>query len=296
MAAGDYTNEEPRFPTDSDSDEEVVDANEDDEEDHESVSIHNLPNSTPSIIVPDDLNEEEQEDAFDSARTPIPTQSVHMIPHPPGLESALQPTDVGKLELEVAVFSEVIPDQITFPATKTTTLVSSRPETVLSSKFANSDVPRIHKSLVLNCRTTTLAEYFTMIDRELIAHFVMISEIVLTRPAKRHFVVAKFLKVAWKTALVLPRSPAEETQINKVRQGCNRQSIPTACIPLFGIYLAQLYKINKLPALIDATSPNQGVGIHLCHFRSAAHPEVFSAIAPLPPTMNLEPLINVHKQ
>jgi GDP/GTP exchange factor required for growth at low temperature len=197
MAAGDYTNEEPRFPTDSDSDEEVVDANEDDEEDHESVSIHNLPNSTPSIIVPDDLNEEEQEDAFDSARTPIPTQSVHMIPHPPGLESALQPTDVGKLELEVAVFSEVIPDQITFPATKTTTLVSSRPETVLSSKFANSDVPRIHKSLVLNCRTTTLAEYFTMIDRELIAHFVMISEIVLTRPAKRHFVVAKFLKVAW---------------------------------------------------------------------------------------------------
>lgn len=255
MAAGDYTNEEPRFPTDSDSDEEVVDdANEDDEEDrHESVSVHNLPNSTPSIIVPDDLNEEDQEGAFDSARTPIPTQYVHMIPHPPGLESVPQPTDVGKPELEVAVPSEVIPDQVTSPTTKTTTLASSRPETVLSSKFANPDAPRIHKSFVLSCRTTTLAEHFTMIDRELfmgikfeelvtddwmaceevsvldwaqyqkdrakwkaesrfpektsalaavrarfnlMAHFV-ISEIVLTQPADRYHVVAKFLRVAW---------------------------------------------------------------------------------------------------
>ena len=253
MAAGDYTNEEPRFPTDSDSDEELVDdVNEDDEDDrHESVSVHNLPNSTPSIIVPDDLNKEDQE--VDSARTPIPTQSVHMIPHPPGLGSPPQPTDVSKPDLEVAAPTEVIPDQVSSPATGTTTLVSSRPETVLSSKFANPDAPRIHKSFVLSCRTTTLAEHFTMIDRELfmgikfeelvaddwmaceevnvldwaqyqkdrakwkaesrfpektnalaavrarfnlMAHFV-ISEIVLTQPAERHYVVAKFLRVAW---------------------------------------------------------------------------------------------------
>lgn len=430
MAAGDYTNEEPRFPTDSDSDEEVVDdANEDDEEDrHESMSVHNLPNSTPSIIVPDDLNEEDQEGAFDSARTPIPTQSVHMIPHPPGLESAPQPTDVGKPELEVEVPSEVIPDQVISPTTKTTTLASFRPETVLSSKFANPDAPRIHKSFVLSCRTTTLAEHFTMIDRELfmgikfeelvtddwmaceevsvldwaqyqkdrakwkaesrfpektsalaavrarfnlMAHFV-ISEIVLTQPADRYHVVAKFLRVAWKcyemsslntlTAIITAlqndwvnramrrvgwnKLPSFETRVFKIlkdfttnadefkfirklvesiveskplengsraasvvsggntdhsskgKAATDKAHIPTACVPFFGIYLAQLYKINKLPALIDPTAPNQGVGIDpiSATFDPPAHPEVFSALAPLPATMNLEPLINVHKQ
>jgi GDP/GTP exchange factor required for growth at low temperature len=31
-------------------------------------------------------------------------------------------------------------------------------------------------------------------------------------------------------------------------------------------------------------------------FTSAAHPEVFAALPPLPPTMRLEPLVNVQKQ
>lgn len=428
MAAGDYTNEEPRFPTDSDSDEEVADdANEDDEEDrHESVSVHNLSNSTPSIIVPDDLNEEDQDGAFDSARTPIPTQSAHMIPHPPGLGSPPQSTDVSKRDLDV-VLTEVIPDQVASPATGTTTLVSSRPET-LSSKFANPDAPRIHKSFVLSCRTTTLAEHFTMIDRELfmgikfeelvaddwmaceevsvldwaqyqkdrakwktesqfpektsalaavrarfnlMAHFV-ISEIVLTQPAERHYVVAKFLRVAWKcyemssfntlTAIITAlqsewvnramrragwnKVPTFETRVFKIlkdfttnadefkfirklvesiveskpfengsraasvvsggntdqsskgKAATDKAHIPTACVPFFGIYLAQLYKINKLPALIDPTAPNQGVGFDpiSATLDPPAHPEAFSALAPLPATMNLEPLINVHKQ
>ncbi|KJA24910.1 hypothetical protein HYPSUDRAFT_65218 [Hypholoma sublateritium FD-334 SS-4] len=78
----------------------------------------------------------------------------------------------------------------------------------------------------------------------------------------------------------------------------NRPIIPSACIPFIGVYLSQLYKHNKLPALIDPTAPNSVIGIHAetAIFDPPAHPEVFADLAPLPPSMHLEPLINVHKQ
>lgn len=65
-----------------------------------------------------------------------------------------------------------------------------------------------------------------------------------------------------------------------------------------GIYLSQLHRLNKLPALIDPTAPNSVVGIDpvTANFDPPAHPEVFSSLTPLPPSMHLEPLINVHKQ
>lgn len=65
-----------------------------------------------------------------------------------------------------------------------------------------------------------------------------------------------------------------------------------------GVYLAQLRRYSKLPDLIDPTAPNEAVGIDLVtgNFETPAHPEVFSSLAPLPPSMHLEPLINVHKQ
>lgn len=65
-----------------------------------------------------------------------------------------------------------------------------------------------------------------------------------------------------------------------------------------GVYLSQLYRYGKLPDLIDPTSPHDPVGIdsQSLSFDSAAHPEVFDSLTPLPPSMQLEPLINVHKQ
>ena len=65
-----------------------------------------------------------------------------------------------------------------------------------------------------------------------------------------------------------------------------------------GIYLAQLHRLKRLPDLIDPTSPNETVGMNASSgdFDPPAHPEVFEALAPLPPTMRLEPLVNVHKQ
>jgi hypothetical protein len=65
-----------------------------------------------------------------------------------------------------------------------------------------------------------------------------------------------------------------------------------------GVYLSQLYRHSKLPDLIDPTAPNEGVGVDpiTANFDTPAHPEVFSALAPLLPSMQLEPLINVQKQ
>ncbi|KDQ23918.1 hypothetical protein PLEOSDRAFT_1086297 [Pleurotus ostreatus PC15] len=69
---------------------------------------------------------------------------------------------------------------------------------------------------------------------------------------------------------------------NRSKAGSESKPVPTA----------------KLPDLIDPTAPNEAVGIDLVtgNFETPAHPEVFSSLAPLPPSMHLEPLINVHKQ
>lgn len=67
---------------------------------------------------------------------------------------------------------------------------------------------------------------------------------------------------------------------------------------MIGIYLSQLQRYKRLPDLIDPTAPNEAVGVDpvTSNLDSPAHPEVFSTLAPLPPSMALEPLINVHKQ
>lgn len=65
-----------------------------------------------------------------------------------------------------------------------------------------------------------------------------------------------------------------------------------------GVYLSQLYRHSKLPDLIDPTAPNEMVGVdpETGNFDAPAHAGVFSDLAPLPPSIQLEPLINVHKQ
>ncbi|KAA1474168.1 ras GEF [Dentipellis sp. KUC8613] len=73
---------------------------------------------------------------------------------------------------------------------------------------------------------------------------------------------------------------------------------PPACVPFLGIYLSQLHRFGQLPDLIDPTAPNEAVGVdaETGNFNAPAHPEVFATLAPLPPAMQLEPLINVQKQ
>ncbi|KAI0030459.1 hypothetical protein K488DRAFT_26430, partial [Vararia minispora EC-137] len=77
-----------------------------------------------------------------------------------------------------------------------------------------------------------------------------------------------------------------------------KETPPAAGVPFVGIYLSQLHRYSHLPDLIDPTAPNEAVGIDRStnNFQTLAHPEVFSTLAPLPPSMQLEPLVNVHKQ
>ncbi|KAI0790961.1 hypothetical protein C8Q75DRAFT_805834 [Abortiporus biennis] len=71
-----------------------------------------------------------------------------------------------------------------------------------------------------------------------------------------------------------------------------------ACIPFFGVYLSYLTRYSSLPDLIDPTAPNEPVVVDPAtgSFDPPSHPEVFSNLAPLPLTVQLEPLINIQKQ
>jgi len=90
----------------------------------------------------------------------------------------------------------------------------------------------------------------------------------------------------------------QSSTTNRKAAGDGKVQPRPACIPFLGIYLSQLYRHGQLPDLIDPTCPNKPVGIDPITnaFEAPAHPEVFLTLAPLPPSMQLEPLINVHKQ
>lgn len=89
-----------------------------------------------------------------------------------------------------------------------------------------------------------------------------------------------------------------DVQSGKGRGGSERPVAPSACIPFIGVYLSQLQRHNRLPDLIDPTAPNEVVGVNpvTSNLDAPSRPEVFSTLAPLPPSIHLEPLINVHKQ
>ena len=69
-------------------------------------------------------------------------------------------------------------------------------------------------------------------------------------------------------------------------------------VVVIGVYLSQLWKIKRLPDLVDPTAPDEAMSINpeTGDFDTPARPEVFEALAPLPPSMRLEPLVNIHKQ
>ncbi|KAG2144012.1 hypothetical protein BD769DRAFT_1003036 [Suillus cothurnatus] len=116
------------------------------------------------------------------------------------------------------------------------------------------------------------------------------------RDAIAAMVDPKTLNMTTRTSTVLSSSSTDLPSGKS--KGANDAKMPSACIPFIGVYLSQLYRYSRLPDLIDPTSPHDPVGIdsQTVNFESPAHPEVFDSLTPLPPSMQLEPLINVHKQ
>ncbi|KAI0270524.1 hypothetical protein BC834DRAFT_950330 [Gloeopeniophorella convolvens] len=90
----------------------------------------------------------------------------------------------------------------------------------------------------------------------------------------------------------------ESTSVRSSTRGKLSDVKTAAGIPFLGIYLAPLMRVSKLPDLVDPTAPTEVVIVdHATNYMSpVTHPEVFEALPPLPPSMHLEPLINVHKQ
>ncbi|KAH7913649.1 hypothetical protein BJ138DRAFT_1145718 [Hygrophoropsis aurantiaca] len=112
--------------------------------------------------------------------------------------------------------------------------------------------------------------------------------------AVRAMVDAKPLNVGSHSSII---SNGATDQSSRTRTTTDSKT-PSACVPFIGTYLSQLYRYSKLPDLIDPTAPHEAVGVdpQTVNFDSPAHPDVFDSLTPLPPSMQLEPLINVHKQ
>ncbi|KAF9468282.1 hypothetical protein BDZ94DRAFT_1317952 [Collybia nuda] len=116
------------------------------------------------------------------------------------------------------------------------------------------------------------------------------------RQSIKSVIEAKTLDTNTHAPSVISGGGGADTQLGKGK--LERQATSPACIPFIGIYLSQLKQHSKLPDLIDPTAPNEAVGVNpeTANFDAPAHPEVFSTLTPLPVSMHLEPLINVHKQ
>ncbi|KAF8261243.1 hypothetical protein EI94DRAFT_1607660 [Lactarius quietus] len=90
----------------------------------------------------------------------------------------------------------------------------------------------------------------------------------------------------------------EATSVRSSTRGKLTDGKPPTGVPFLGVYLAPLQRVSRLPDLIDPTAPTELVitDPESGNFSAPAHPAVFDALPELPPSMHLEPLINVHKQ
>ncbi|KAH9921111.1 uncharacterized protein B0H18DRAFT_1021935 [Fomitopsis serialis] len=96
----------------------------------------------------------------------------------------------------------------------------------------------------------------------------------------------------------MPQSDAQSARGRAMSDAKGGPVAAPACVPFFGVYLSQLERYTPLPDLIDPTAPHTPVSIDPLTntFEAPSHPEVFSTLSPLPPSIQLEPLISVHKQ
>jgi hypothetical protein len=165
LVTGDYEDEEPRFPLDSDEEEKpdtttsAVDQSAD-----QSVSMPPASGSSDSRPI------EEVGDHHDdrgSVTTPVSEQLPTKVPPPPGLDPPrssppAQSTTEPKPSEEV-VLVDIL--QSRMPVSPV-----SQPDPDMEaplSRFGNTIPPHIHHSFILGVRAEVLAQHFSMIDREL---------------------------------------------------------------------------------------------------------------------------------
>jgi hypothetical protein len=157
-------------PTSIDADDDSIFSREDiDIFDFDTPASHSDTQTLPDITVPNSGGDDSYQEEIHETHTPIPTQTSHNLPPPPGLEpaSSSQPLLETKPVAEDVLPLEILQSRISSLDSPETTVVNPSIETVLSSKFAGPDTPRMHRSFILNFQAEQLAEHFSMIDREL---------------------------------------------------------------------------------------------------------------------------------
>lgn len=259
MAAGDFRDEQPRFPLDdsdgSGSDEDYGAQRKSDDADEEDVTI-SLPrsslDSSNGAIIPD-------ASLMSDAVTPTPRQTTHPI-NAPHTQSPHAPSAEAKPKVDEAVPEEILlsripsrPSTSDGPSAKSSPGQPRSPQTAYSLHKTPGNMPVVHRSFVLYFRAEKLAAHFALIEREiflgikfeelvseqwmasmdetdvrdwmqflrdrrrkvelrgrgkvsvlsaararfnLVANFV-VSEIALTNPHDRVYVVSKFIRIAW---------------------------------------------------------------------------------------------------
>jgi len=152
LVNGDYEDEQPRFP--ADSDEEGDDSIGDKSPDQGTVT----PPTSTSEFSESGLNE--NLNVIDLATISLSTSLPSKIPPPPGLDPPSLPA-VGSRPLpEEVVPAEILESRLPLPSQ------GSDPETLLS-RFGDAIAPHVHQSFILDVRAEDLAKHFSMIDREL---------------------------------------------------------------------------------------------------------------------------------
>lgn len=155
LVNGDYENEQPRFPADSDE-----------EGDGTMTSIGDKSPDQGTVTPPTSTSEfsesglNENLNVIDLATISLSTNLPSKVPPPPGLDPPSLPAVGSKPLPEEAVPAEILESRLPLPSQ------GSDPETPLS-RFGDAIPPRVHQSFILGVRAEVLARHFSMIDREL---------------------------------------------------------------------------------------------------------------------------------
>jgi len=155
LVNGDYEDEQPRFPADSDEEgDDTMTSIGDKSPDQGTVT----PPTSTSEFSESGLNE--NLDVIDLATISLSTNLPSKVPPPPGLDPPSLPA-VGSRPLpEEAVPAEILESRLPLPSQ------GSDPETPLS-RFGDAISLHVHQSFILGVRAEDLARHFSMIDREL---------------------------------------------------------------------------------------------------------------------------------
>ena len=157
-------------PTSIDADDDSIFSREDiDIFDFDPPASRSYTQTLPDSTVLESEGDDSYQEEVHETHTPVPTQTSHSLPSPPGLKptSSTQSLLETKPPAEDVLPLEILESRIPSMDSTGTTVVNPSIELVLSSKFAGPETPRIHRSFILGYQAEQLAEHFSMIDREL---------------------------------------------------------------------------------------------------------------------------------